>query len=144
MLTEFGAPQRIARLTPLDDVLARINAHVEPVAPRTTAELTAALGRTLADDIVIEAPIPKTALALRDGWALKSELTTDAGTYAPAPIPAAIRIETGEPLPSDADAVAAFDAVAMRNGRAQALSPVAPGAGGLPPGGPGGAGPISI
>jgi molybdopterin molybdotransferase len=134
MVTELGTPQRIVRLTPLDDVLARIDAHVEPVAPRTTAELTAALGATLADDIVIEAPIPKTALALRDGWALKSELTTDAGAYAPAPIPAAVRIETGEPLPSDADAVAPFDAVAMRNGEAQALSPVAPGEGVLPAG----------
>jgi molybdopterin biosynthesis enzyme len=88
----------------------------------------------LADDIVIEAPIPRAALALRDGWALKSDLTTDAGPYAPAPIPAAIRIDTGEPLPSDADAVAAFDAVAMRNGEAHALSPVAPGEGVLPAG----------
>jgi molybdopterin molybdotransferase len=134
MLTEFETPQRIVRLTPLDDVLARINALVKPVAARSTAELTAALGRTLADDIVIEAPIPPAALALRDGWALKSDLTTDAGPYAPAPIPAAIRIDTGEPLPSDADAVAAFDAVAMRNGEAQALSPVAPGEGVLPAG----------
>jgi molybdopterin biosynthesis enzyme len=134
MLGEFETPQRIVRLAPLDDVLARINALVKPVAARGTAELTAALGRTLADDIVIEAPIPRAALALRDGWALKSDLTTDAGPYAPAPIRTAIRIDTGEPLPSDADAVAAFDAVAIRNDEAQALSPVAPGEGVLPAG----------
>jgi molybdopterin molybdotransferase len=126
-------PQRIVRLTPLDDVLACIAARVKPVDARI-AGLTAALGRTLADDIVIEEPIPRAALALRDGWAVKSDLTTDAGPYAPAPIPAAIRIDTGEPLPADADAVAVFDAVAMRNGEAQALSPVAPGEGVLPAG----------
>jgi molybdopterin biosynthesis enzyme len=121
-------PQRIVRLTPLDDVLARIAARVKPVDARI-AGLTAALGRTLADDVVIEEPIPKTALALRDGWAVSSDLTADAGPYAPAPMPAATRIDTGEPLPSHADAVAALEAVALRNGQAQALSPVAPGEG---------------
>jgi molybdopterin biosynthesis enzyme len=127
MLSELETRQRIVRLTPLNDVLARIDAHVKPVAPRRTAGLAAALGRTLAEDIVIEEFLPKAALALRDGWAVKSDLTTDAGFYAPAPIPAAIRIDMGEALPSNADAVAALDAVTMRNGEAQALSPVAPG-----------------
>jgi molybdopterin molybdotransferase len=134
MLGEFATPQRIARLTPLDDVLARIDALVKPVAARATAVLTDAVGRTLAEDIVIEAPIPHAALALRDGWAVQSELTTDAGPYAPAPLPAAVRIDMGKPIPSDADAVATLDAVAMRDGKAQALSPVAPGEGVLPAG----------
>jgi molybdopterin molybdotransferase len=134
MLGEFATPQRIVRLTPLDEVLARIDALVKPVDARATAALTDALGRTLADDIVIAAPIPRAALALRDGWAVKSELTTDAGPYAPAPIPAAVRIDTGEPIPSGADAVAALDAVTIHDGKAQALSPVAPGEGVLPAG----------
>jgi molybdopterin molybdotransferase len=134
MLGEFATPQRIDRLTPLDDVLARIDALVKPVDARATTALTDALGRTLANDIVIEAPIPRAALALRDGWAVKSELTMDAGPYAPAPIPAAVRIDTGEPIPPDADAVAALDAVTIRGGEAQALSPVAPGEGVLPAG----------
>jgi len=72
MPTEFATPQRIVRLTPLDDVLARIDALVKPVEARATASLTDALGRTLADDIVIAAPIPPAALALRDGWAVRS------------------------------------------------------------------------
>ena len=51
-------PQRIARLTPLDDVLARIDALVKPIAART-ADLSSALGFTLAADILIgrRAPI---------------------------------------------------------------------------------------
>jgi molybdopterin molybdotransferase len=133
MLKESEAPQRITRLTPLDDVLARIDARVKPVAVRS-AELSTALDRVLAHDIVIERPIPAAALALRDGWAIQSELTADAGAYAPAPIPGAIRIDAGEPLPSDADAVALFDAVSVRDGQVQALSAVAPGEGVLPAG----------
>jgi molybdopterin biosynthesis enzyme len=134
MVTELETLQRIVRLTPLDDVLARIDALVKPVAARSAANLAAALGRTLADDIVIAEPIPKTALALRDGWAVQFDLTTDAGPYAPAPVPAAVRIVTGEPMPSGADAVAAVDAVVVRDGEAQALAPVVPGEGVLPAG----------
>src|SRR5215813_1841819 len=54
--------------------------------------------------------------------------------YAPAPLSFAMRIDVGEMLPGDADAVAPFDAVAIRDGAAQALAPVAPGEGVLPAG----------
>jgi molybdopterin molybdotransferase len=134
MPEEIGSAQRIVRLTPLDDVLARINARVKPVAPRRIADLAAALDRTLAEDIAVARPIPQLALALRDGWAVRSDLTTDASSYAPAPVPAAGRIDTGEPLPPSGDAVAPFDAVVMREEKAQALAPVAPGEGVLPAG----------
>src|SRR5262244_1205871 len=123
----------ISRLTPLADVLARLDALVKPVTPRT-AELAAALGRTLAEDVIPHAPIPATARALRDGWAVSSDLTTDASPYAPAPLPAAVWVDVGEPLPGDADAVAPLDGVVMRDGAAQALAPVGPGEGVLPPG----------
>jgi molybdopterin molybdotransferase len=133
MVVEPDRPQRIARLTPLADVLAHVDALVKPVTPRA-ADLSEALGRTLAEDVVIHAPIPATARALRDGWAVPSDLTTDAGSYAPAPLPAAVRVDVGEPLPGDADAVAPLDAVAIRNGTPQALAPVGPGEGVLPAG----------
>ena len=120
--------QRIVQLTPLAHVLARIDALVRPVEKRA-ADLRAALGRTLAEDVLVDRSIPEAALALRDGWALESDLTTDAGPYAPAPVPAAVRIETGQPLAADVDAVAPFDAVAISHGLAQALSPVGPGDG---------------
>src|SRR5271166_3375280 len=77
------APQRIVRLTPLADVLARIDALVKPVDVHAAVELAAAHDRTLSHDIVIERPIPAAALALRDGWAVQSDLTADAGAYAP-------------------------------------------------------------
>src|SRR5262249_10022402 len=133
MIVEPDRRQRIARLRPLADVLARLDALVKPVMPRA-ADLAAALGRTLAEDVVIHAPIPATARALRDGWAVSSDLTTDAGAYAPAPLPSAAWVDVGEALPGDADAVAPLDAVAIRDGVAQALAPVGPGEGALPTG----------
>ena len=133
MIVQPDRRQRIARLTPLAHVLARLDALVKPVTPRT-ADLSAALGRTLAEDVVIHAPVPTTARALRDGWAVSSDLTTDAGAYAPAPLPSAAWVDVGEPLPGDADAVAPLDAVAIRDGAAQALAPLGPGEGALPTG----------
>jgi molybdopterin biosynthesis enzyme len=128
---EPDRPQRIDRLTPLADVLSRLDAVVEPVAPRS-AGLSAARGRVLAEDVVVASPIPPAARALRDGWAVSSDLTTDASGYAPAPLPSALRLDTGEPLPNDADAIAPLDAVAIRDGAAHALAPVSPGEGVLP------------
>ena len=89
---EPDRPQRIDRLTPLADVLARLDAMVEPVAPRSAA-LSAAQGRTLAEDVVVASPIPPAARALRDGWAVSSDLTIDASGYAPAPLPFALRLD---------------------------------------------------
>ncbi len=134
MPSHMDSPQRIVRLTPLDNVLARIDALVQRVPPRSI-ELAAGLGRTLARDVVVAEPVPKVALALRDGWALRSELTNDAAAYSPAPIPGAKRIDVGEPLPDDADAVAPLDVVLFREGEAQALAPIPIGDGVLPAGG---------
>jgi molybdopterin molybdotransferase len=124
--------QRIVRLTPLDTVLARIDALVAPVMPREVA-IAAAVGRVVVGDVTVGSR-PGAALALRDGWAVNSALTQDAGPYAPAPLPSAIRIEAGAPLPAGADAVAESDAVVVRDGAAQAIAPVTPGEGVLPAG----------
>jgi molybdopterin molybdotransferase len=128
-------PQRIVSLTPLQDVLARIDTLVKPVAAQRIDDLTSAVGRTVAEDIIIDMPVPSTALALRDGWALPSHLTIDAGSYAPAIVPTAIRVDVGERLPPDADGVAPLDALIWRDGEAQVLAQVIPGEGVLPAGG---------
>jgi len=126
--------QTIARLTPLAEVLALIDREAKPVAPRRIA-LTQALHATLSED-VIAATRPAAALALIDGWALNAELTRDAGSYAPAPLPQIpVRIEAGRPIPDGTDSVAAFDTVKLTPGGAEALAPVNPGDGVLPAGG---------
>src|SRR5260370_26884268 len=114
-------------MTPLDDVLGRIDALVGPVAPREVA-IGAAVGRVLAGDVTV-AGRPSAALALRDGWAVNSGLTHDASPYAPAALPSAIRIDAGEKLPAEADAVAEIDAVVVRDGGTEAIAPVTAGDG---------------
>jgi molybdopterin biosynthesis enzyme len=71
---------------------------------------------------------------MRDGWAVNSSLTQDASPYAPAPIPRAVRIDVGEPLPAEADAVAEIDAIVVHDGAAQAIAAITSGDGVLPAG----------
>jgi molybdopterin molybdotransferase len=127
MVSQPDTPQRIAQLTPLGEVLFRLDALVKPVPPRQV-EIAAAGGRILAGNpgAVLS---PLRSLALLDGWAVSSDLTTDASSYAPAPLPTATRIDVGEPIPPGADAVAPFDAVEMREGRVEITMPVAVGEG---------------
>jgi molybdopterin molybdotransferase len=133
MVADLETTQRIARLTPLELVLNRIDALVEPVAPRDV-DVAAAVGRVVAGDVVV-ASRPRAALALRDGWAVNSALTQDAGPYAPVALPSAIRIDAGAALPAEADAVAEIDAVVVRDGCPQAVAAATSGDGVLPAGG---------
>jgi molybdopterin biosynthesis enzyme len=113
------AAQQIERLMPLADALACIDRLVAPVAPRTVAA----------------AAHPAVAVALRDGFAVPAEATLDASTYAPAALaglPAPL--EVGDPMPAGTDAVAPPDAIALRDGSAHALAPLAAGDGILPAG----------
>jgi molybdopterin molybdotransferase len=132
MTPDNDAPQRIVKLTPLADVLARVDALVKPVEPRSV-EIAGAVGRVPAGDVnaVLE---PRVPLALRDGWAVSADLTGDASSYAPVPLPAAERIDVGQPLPAGADAVAPLDAVMRRDGRMDIIAPVGVGEGVLPAG----------
>ena len=132
MTSDPESPQRIARLTPLGEVLARVDALVEPVAPRQVESATA-VGRVVAGDAPV-ALHPRVPLALRDGWAVSSDLTTDASSYAPALLPAAARIDVGQPMPVGADAVAPLDVVVRRHGQIEIIAPVGAGEGVLPMG----------
>jgi molybdopterin biosynthesis enzyme len=124
--------QRIARLTPLADVLNGFQTSIAPVEPREEA-LADALGKTLGADVAIAQAIPARALALRDGFAVRAELTSDASSYAPALLtPKPMRVEMGEPLPQGTDSVAALDTITERS---EATAAVAPGEGVLHAGG---------
>jgi molybdopterin molybdotransferase len=134
MVAQSEAGQRIAKLTPLPDALAAIDRLVRPVEPGE-ADIGAARGRVLAADVKATADAPIRALALRDGWAVQSAETIDAGSYAPALLSALPpRIDAGQALPAGADAVAPIDGVAIRGKQAEALVTVAPGDGVLPAG----------
>jgi len=131
--------QRIARLTPLEDVLRRIGECVDPVMPRDM-RAAAALGATLAQDVVVADRHPAAPLALIDGWAVHAEATADAGAYAPAMLPAAREVAVGEAMPADGDAVAPVEAVTWRGGKGEVHAAVTAGEGVLLPGTDAGAG----
>jgi molybdopterin biosynthesis enzyme len=121
--------QLLSRLAPLREVLSRVDALARPVEARAV-ELAAAAGRVLAADVLVEAPLPATAVALRDGWAVRAEMVADAGPYAPVPLtPPPLFVEVGAPLPVDADAVLPPDAVTLRDGLAEATASAVPGEG---------------
>lgn len=133
-MAEYPEAQRIAKLTPLADALATIDALARPVEPRK-ADIGAALGRVLAADVVSASGWPLVNLAMHDGWAVKSGETIDAGSYGPAPLSAVPQwVDAGQPLSPGADAVASLDMVAVRGSQAEALAVVAPGEGVLPAG----------
>jgi len=132
-MVDADKPQRIERLMPLEDALACIDRRVAPVAPRRLA-LDHAFGRTRAGDMIVASAHPRAAIALRDGVALRAEATLDASSYAPIPV-AATAVETGDPLPPGADAVAPVEVIEMRGAATDVFAPLAPGDGVLSAGG---------
>jgi len=134
MVGQPEAGQRIAKLTPLAEALAAIDALVGAVEPKDI-DIGVAAGRILAADLAALADHPAAALALRDGWAVASMETTDAGSYTPALLSAVPqRVDAGQPLPKGADAVAPLETVTLRGAQAEALAVIAPGEGVLPAG----------
>jgi molybdopterin molybdotransferase len=126
--------QRIARLTPLGAVLALIESRVGAVPPRKCT-LALAHGGTLAEDVVVS-QLPPFPIALRDGFAVEAAAIADAGPYMPVPLTlAARRIDVGQLVPSEVDAVLPQDAVALRGRTAEAVGTVTAGEGVLPAGG---------
>lgn len=126
MVVDPHSPQRIVRLTPLSEVLAFLDARVRRCVEHE-CPLDAAFGKTLAQDIVAPRIAPERNIALRDGWALQSELTSDASSYAPAALAdTPCWVDSGDPMPGGTDCVAPFDAIEIENGRAQVLAPIAP------------------
>src|SRR5262249_39447460 len=138
-----------SRLAPLSEALERIDAMARPVEAHEV-DVAAAAGRVLAADGSVAQSLPPVAVALRDGWAVRSDVIADAGPYAPvALIPPPVFVEVGAPLPLETDAVLPHDALTRRGSIAEATASVVPGDGvltagaGVPrPGAEGGAGEV--
>lgn len=124
----MNSQQRISRLTPLKDALAALDASAAPVSPQHL-EANDAVGRVLAADIAA-GPLPRRAIALCDGWAVKAEDLADAGGYAPVQLAVGPAwVETGDAMPMGADAVAPLDAIVIRGNGAEAVGAVTAGDG---------------
>jgi len=137
-MTVDSTIQRIARLTPLEEILASFQSRVAAVMPRRTAFSQGlgaqVLGAVLAEDVQVP-QCPPHPIALRDGFAVAAAEIADAGPYAPVPLGlTACRVDVGGALPNGTDAVVPLDAIALRGDRSEAIAPVAPGEGVLAPG----------
>src|SRR5580692_7415969 len=122
-MTADSSMQRIARLTPLGDVLAIVGARVGTVKPRT-CPLKSARGRVLAADVVVT-QLPSAPIALLDGYAVEAAAMADAGPYAPLPLPSKPqRVNAGEPLPPGTDAVAPGEGTLPAGGDAASDKPL--------------------
>src|ERR1700730_272913 len=98
------ASQRMVKFAPLAEVYAKIDALAAPVQAHD-ARLDAALGRVLAADALSPGALPPRAIALRDGWAVRSDAVLDAGSYAPVPLAEKPQwVEAGEAVPAGAEA----------------------------------------
>jgi molybdopterin molybdotransferase len=124
--------QRITILTPLAELVSRLDALVSPVAA-TMCGPERAVGAILAADVVAPDDLPRAPSALLDGWAVAAEQTDAASAYAPV-VPATnpVWVNAGDRLPSAADAVLPADAMTITNGQAEIIAAVAPGEGVLP------------
>lgn len=130
MVAPTDTGQRIARLTPLAEVLARIDAAVQPFKPYRISPREAILRQVkLAADVVAPQDCPAFATALIDGFAVDSGSTLDAGAYTPVLMTKQHRVAVGEKLPPGCDAVASLDAVQVSGNAAAILVPIAAGTG---------------
>jgi molybdopterin biosynthesis enzyme len=126
--------QRIARLTPLDEAFAALERLATPVAPRTL-DAVDAVNCVLAADVVAQT-LPARATALTDGFAVRADETADASSYAAVPLAAMPgRVESGDDLPPQTDAVAPAEIITVTGSRTEAIAAVTPGEGVLPAGG---------
>ena len=109
-MTVDSTIQRIARLTPLEEILASFQSHVAAVMPRRTAFSQGlgaqVLGAVLAEDVQVPR-CPPHPIALRDGFAVAAAEIADAGPYAPVPLGlTACRVDVGDLRGRDGKAVA--------------------------------------
>src|SRR5690348_6194503 len=125
MCSSVPEDQKIGRLTPLKDVLARIADEISLVAGREVA-VSDAIGRVLEVDVHAKTDRPAAAIALRDGYAVRADDTADASSYAPVPLANARAVQAGDAMPVEADAVVPPDDV-MDVGGIAAVSAVAGG-----------------
>jgi molybdopterin molybdotransferase len=123
------ASQRITKFAPLAQACARIDALAAPVEAREVS-LDNGLGKILAADASAPATLPPRAVALRDGWAVRSDAVLDAGPYAPAPLAEKPSwVEAGENIPTGMDATLPPEALVLKEHGAEALAGAAPGEG---------------
>jgi molybdopterin molybdotransferase len=128
----------VAELLTVEDALARVLAHVRPLATEAV-ELASAAGRVLAEDALAGIDLPRFPSSAMDGFALRSADTPGtlpvvariaAGHPAERPLVGgeAMAISTGGVVPEGADAVVPIELVRDEGERVVIPQPAPPGA----------------
>ncbi|KAA0681742.1 molybdopterin-binding protein [Roseomonas genomospecies 6] len=110
-----------------------VDASVVPLPPRVVA--LAAAASALGEGVVLAEPVtapgdwPTADRAARDGVAVASSDTLGAGSYNPVPLPGAVTVAAGEPMPPGTDAVLPVEALQVDGPFVEALGSAAPGDG---------------
>ncbi|MDQ2103198.1 molybdopterin-binding protein [Azospirillum isscasi] len=124
-----GFPSRVA----LSAMEGWIDAAAVPLPPRAVAlaDLAPALaeGAVLAEPVTAPGDWPPADRAARDGVAVASSDTLGAGSYNPVPLPGAVPVAAGEPMPPGTDAVLPVECIQADGPFIEALGSAAPGEG---------------
>ncbi|WAJ30887.1 molybdopterin molybdotransferase MoeA [Antarcticirhabdus aurantiaca] len=127
-------------LIPVDEALRRLLADVEPIPETDEVSLAEAGGRVLAEPVVAGRTQPDFDASAMDGYAVRAADTLTGGAldligasaagraFAGAIEPGqCVRIFTGAPVPTGADAVLIQENTRFEDGRCLPLEPVEPG-----------------
>jgi molybdopterin molybdotransferase len=126
----------VAELLTIDDALARIVEHAQPL-PVETLAVADAVGRVLREPAYAVVDLPPFPSSAMDGFALRAAdapgelpvvFRVAAGTAPPGPLPAgsAAGISTGGTVPEGADAVVPVELVDDRGAQVAIREPVSP------------------
>lgn len=114
-------------LRAFEEARDRLFALCAPVAPRRL-DLRDALGRIVAADVAAAGALPPRALALRDGYAMRSGEIAGASAYAPVALVAPpVFVRRGDAAPDGCDCLLDASAVEVSGPLAQAVQESYPG-----------------
>ncbi|HEY7386288.1 MAG TPA: molybdopterin-binding protein [Beijerinckiaceae bacterium] len=121
--------RRSGTLMPVAEAEQRLVAGLRPVTAQAAA-VGNAIGRVLAEPLCCDAAFPAKAIALREGWAVASDITVGASAYSPVLVAQEPEwVETGQIIPAGSDAVLSSDGVSLDHGMVAIVAAAAPGEG---------------
>lgn len=125
---------RPGRLTSLDEAISRLR-RLLPRIPPQMRSLKQALGNVLAEDVVVDADLPRVPLAYTDGWAVQAASLVGASSYGTIPLekPPAW-VDAGSAMPEGDAILPVNELIFDADGVSEALASVVPGEGVRMPG----------
>jgi molybdopterin molybdotransferase/putative molybdopterin biosynthesis protein len=119
--------KRYLTLTPLDEALRLLRSSFSPPAGTEIVSLMESLGRVVVVPVYAKYSVPEVNIAAMDGIAVRSGDTLGAADQAPVTLDHVARVNTGNIIPPEFDAVVMIEETWDRDGRFQVRRAAAPG-----------------